>query len=167
MEDIEPGGWLYGKDDEDPRTVFEIYQSQHDEFKNVSFEQFEKRFDEAIKKAAKRRARSAEEEEFLRHDRLLHPRQSHNHRGEPVFDMDIDAKEQLQYDIEIGLHKQLKPEELWEFRPAIYKKYKLELFRPRIYQAIRKAKFINWLEKKRNEKRADFAGPEVTFKRNK
>ena len=164
MEDLEPGGWLHGKDDEDAKCVCGVYQSRQDEFKHILFEQFEVRYNEAIKKAAKRRARSAEEEEFLKHDRLLHPRQSHNHRGEPVFDMDIEAKEQLQDDIKQKLHKELTPMELWELRPA-YQKYKLDKFRPRIYQAIRKQKFINWLEKKRTEKRDEYAGPSVTFVR--
>jgi hypothetical protein len=135
MEDLERGGWLYGLDQE-ARAVFDIYKTNQEEFKNVPFDQFEVRYKEATKKAVKRRARSAVEEEWLQRDRLLHPRESHNHRGEPVFDMDIAAKTQLQADIKNKLHKQMTPMELWEYRP-IYAKYKLDKFRPRIYQEIR------------------------------
>ena len=88
MEDIEPGGWLYGKDVEDARAIFEIYKAKQPEFLEVPFEQFAVRFDHATKQAAKRRARSAEEEEWMKHDREIYPRQSHNQRGEPVFDID-------------------------------------------------------------------------------
>ena len=79
MEDLEPGGWLHGKDDEDARVVFDLYQTRQPEFKEILFAQFQVRYNEAIKKAAKRRARAAQEEEWLVHDRLLHPRQTHNH----------------------------------------------------------------------------------------
>jgi hypothetical protein len=67
MEDLERGGWLYDLD-EDARVVFDIYKTKQEEFKDIQFDQFEVRFKEATKKAAKRRARSAEEEEWLERD---------------------------------------------------------------------------------------------------
>jgi len=167
MEDLERGGWLYDLDEE-ARVVFDIYKQKQEEFADIPFDQFALRYNEATKKAAKRRARSAQEEEWLERDRLLHPRQSHNHRGEPVFDMDIEAKEQLRDDIKNKLHKQMEPMELWEHRP-VYAKYKLDKFRPRIYQEIRRVKFLNWLEKQRTKKRKEYAKKKaetVTYKRN-
>ena len=162
LEDLEPGGWLYGLD-EDAKVVYDTYKSRQKEFSDVPFDQFEVRYQDALKQAAKRRARAAEEEQFLKHDRLLHPRQTHNHRGEPVFDMDIEAKEQLRYDIKIKLHKRMSPMEIWELR-EVYTKYKLDKFRPRIYQEIRRIKFLNWLEKKRTEKRKAFAAKDAPKK---
>ena len=168
-EDIEPGGWLHGLDNEDARAVFDVYQSRQAEFQDIPFAQFEARYNETIKRATKRRARALQEEHFFQHDRLLHPRQSHNHRGEPVFDMDATAKAQLLWDVDNKLHKQYTPMKLWELRPAIYGKYKLNIFRAKIYQVVRKKKFINWLEKKRTEKRKEFAkkqsGGNVRFER--
>jgi hypothetical protein len=168
MEDLERGGWMYGLE-WDAGVVFEVYQATHEEFKDVPFEQFEVRYNEATKTAAKRRARSAQELEWLEHDRLLHPRQSHNHRGDPVFDMDIAAKEQLRDDIKNKLHEQMTPMEFWQSR-EVYTKYKLDKFRPRIYQEVRRGKMLNWLEKKRTEKRTAYMAknkPEsVTYNRN-
>jgi hypothetical protein len=165
-EDLEPGGWLYGMDDEyDAKEVYDAYQSRQLEFEEVPFEQFKEIYNKATKQAAKRRARSAEEEEWLQKDRILHPRQSHNHRGEPVFDMDIEAKEQLREDIKNKLHKRMTPMELWESRD-LYAKYKLDRLRPRIYQEIRRGKYLKYLEKKRNKKRNKFAAKNVTFSRN-
>lgn len=168
MEDLERGGWLFGME-EDARVVFDTYKDKQEEFEDIHFDQFEVRYKEATKMAAKRRSRSAEEEEWLERDRLLHPRQSHNHQGEPVFDMDIAAKEQLRDDIKNKLHKQMTPMELWQYR-EVYAKYKLDKFRPRIYQEIRRVKMLNWLEKQRKKKRTEYMAkkkPEtVTYNRN-
>lgn len=171
MEDIEPNGWLYtvdyddAEDDSIARDIYDIYRSRHNEFKVVPFDQFEARYKDATKAAARRRARSAQEEEWLAHDRLLHPRQSHNHRGEPVFDMDIEAKEQLREDIKNKAHLDLTLMELWELRD-VYSKYKLDIFRQRIYQEICRIKYLNYLEKKQTKKRREFAANNVSFNRN-
>jgi hypothetical protein len=174
-EDIEHKGWLYGKEDEDARDVYDIYrQKEKEAFREVPFDQFEEAFNRTMKKASKRRARSAQEEEWMKDDRMLHPRQSHNHRGEPVFDMDEEAKQQLREDIENRVHKGKNPYELHALRP-VYQKYKLDKFRPRIYQEIRRVKFVNYLNHKRTEKRREYAqkkaqkkaAEEVTYVRNK
>ena len=169
LEDLEPNGWLYGQDDLDTKVVFDTYKNQQEEFKDISYSSFKKYFEEATEKAAKRRARSAQEEEWMQHDRTIHPRKTHNHRGEPVFDMDETAKSRLRRDVEKGYHKRLTPTELWHMR-SVYRKYNLEIFRHRVYQEIRRDKFLNWLEWKRTEKRRKFAkdnGHEVfTFVRN-
>ena len=164
MEDLEQNGWLCGKDEE-ARTVYDIYMERQEEFfKEVPFDQFELRYNEAIKKAVKRRARAAKEEEWLKHDRLLHPRKSHNARGEPVFDLDTEAKEQLKEDIENKLHKEMSPMALWESR-SLYMKYREDIFRQRIYQEIRRKKFLNWLEKKRTKKRKELKEKNIKFAR--
>ena len=155
MEDLEQGGWLYGKDDMDAKEVFDIYQAKQEEFQEVPFSQFQYRYDAAIDKAKKRRERSAQEEEWMRHDRLIYPRQTHNHRGEPVFDVDIKAKEQLRQDVKDKLHEVMYPSEIWQLR-SVYQKYRLEVFRFRIYQEIRRNKFLNFLEYKRTKKRRKF-----------
>jgi SAP domain len=169
MEDILPDGWLYGKE-EDAKIVFDLYQQRQPEFAKVPFSQFEVRYNDAIKKAEKRRARSAQEEEWMKHDRRLHPRQTLNHRGEPVFDMDVKAKETLREDVKNKLYGILKPRELWELR-KVYQKYDPNIFRQRIYQEIRRNKYLNYLEKKRTKKRrifeAEKEGQDVNFSRKK
>ena len=152
-DDLERNGWLYGQDDLDGKFVYQAYMQQQPEFfKSVPLDQFIDQYQKATKRAAKRREKSAKEEEWLKHDRLIHPRNTHNARGEPVFDMDEEAKETLRFDVKYGLHETMEPMELHQYRP-VYGKYKLDIFRPRIYQEIRRNKFINWLEFKRTEKR--------------
>ena len=53
MEDLEPGGWLYGEDDLDAKLVYDVYKSRQEEFSDVPFDQFEARYNDATKKAAK------------------------------------------------------------------------------------------------------------------
>ena len=136
------------------------------EFDDAPFEQFEVRCNKVMKKASKRRARSAQEKQFLEHDRLLHPRKSHNERGEPVFDMDERAKESLQCDIKNNLHKRMKPRELQEFHFDVHGKHPLHIFGSRIYQMMRRQKFPNCLEHESTEKRGKCAKDNGTFERN-
>jgi len=164
LKDLEPGGWLHGKE-EDARTVYDIYIGRQEEFRGVPFDQFEQNYQSAIKLASKRRARSAEEEEWMKHDRQLHPRRTHNHRGERVFDMDLAAKAQLRSDVKNKIHKEMKPSDLWQGR-EVHSKCELDIFRPRIYQEVRRQKFLNCLDKKRKEKRNAFAAGRITFVRN-
>lgn len=159
IEDMEPRGWLYcvdgENDEEDIWIVYNTYRESEESreaFRDVPFEQFKEKFYDAVGQAAKRRARSAKEEEWLEHDRRLHPRETHNQRGEPVFDLDTDAKVQLREDVKNKLHKRLKPMELQWLR-EVYQKYSLDIFRHRIYQEIRRQKYLNYLEKKRIEKK--------------
>jgi hypothetical protein len=46
---------------------------------------------------------SERETQALAHDRLLYPRQTHNHRGEPVFDLSV-AKQFLLDDVKDKKH---------------------------------------------------------------
>lgn len=154
LEDLEPGGWLYDEEDADPVVLYSVYRHQHEEFQDVPFDQFKVRLNEYRKQTEKRRARSKQEEEWMVHDRQIHPRQSHNHRGEPVFDLD-EAKTLLRGDIENGLHKTMTPMELRESRTA-YQKFTINKFRPRIYQEIRRNKYMTYLDHKRTEKRRQF-----------
>jgi hypothetical protein len=106
----------------------------------------------------------------MKHNRKLFPQQTHNHRGEPVFDMDEKAKQQLREDVENKLYTAMSASELRQ-RRAVYQKYKPRIFRHRIYQEIRRQKMLRYLEKKRKEKRLAFEakkrGDTITFKRNK
>lgn len=170
LEDLEPPhGWLYGKDDLDAEHVYSYYKSRYEDFfEDIPFKMFQTRYNEAIEKAERRRVRSKEEEQMLLHDRRLHPRQTHNSRGEPVWDLDEEVKALLKFDIDQKQLEERSPEDLWLSRKE-YRKYKLRVFRQRIYQHIKTGKFYNLLEKKRTEKRdehkAKLTPQEVTFER--
>jgi hypothetical protein len=53
-----------------------------------------------------------------------------------------DARELLLQDIDAGLVEQLGKEELWGTRPEYFTNFPLALFRDKIYQEIRTAKYI-------------------------
>jgi len=164
-QDMERGGWLYDQQDLDARIVFDFYKTNQEEFEDVIFEQFEGIYTNAIDRALKRRERSLQEEEWMKHDRRLHPRKTHNHRGEPVFDMDDKAKEQLQDDVKNKLHLEMKPMDLHALRD-VYQKYKLSKFCQRIYQEVQRIKFVNYLEMKRTKKRKKHAARKAKWERN-
>ena len=139
-----------------PNLFTTCTKKKQEEFADVPFDQFKKQFRSGIDKAAVRRRTAAKQLEAMEHDRQLYPRQTHNHRGEPVFDLDVEAKEQLQEDIECMRHKWMEPSELQNYR-EVYQKYKPHIFRFRIYQEVRRQKFLNYLDLKRKAKQEEFA----------
>ena len=112
LEDVDPGGWLHDGDDMSPLIVCNLYRYHHPaEFEFVEFDQFQARLSDHRDDKGKRRKLSRQEEEWMNRDRKTYPRQSHNARGEPVFDMD-EAKLLLRQDIIDGVHLQHDPESL-------------------------------------------------------
>ena len=103
------------------------------------------------KKARNDAGRASRESEALTHDRFLYPRQIVNHRGQPVFDLS-PAKLLLRQDVADRKHLVMTPSELRQSRIAEYGQFGNREFKHRIYQAVRREKFINWLEQKRQEK---------------
>ena len=96
----------------------------------------------------KQRQRVGEEEmEAYIRDRQFFPRELRNHHNELVFDLH-PAKQLLRSDIKQGHHLGKKPKEVWESR-LVYQDFPLAIFRSRIYQEIRRTKFINWLNEQR------------------
>ena len=91
--------------------------------------------------------RAAHESECLAHDRRLFPRQTENHRGEPVFDLSA-AKLLLRADVEEGKHNQLTPSQLQASRLE-YHPFNAKKFKHHIYQEVRRQKFINYLNQRR------------------
>ena len=91
--------------------------------------------------------RAALESEALAHDRGLFPRQTENHRGEPVFDLSA-AKLLLRADVEEGKHLQMTPSQLQLYRVE-YEPFDPRKFAHRIYQEVRRKKFINYLNQRR------------------
>jgi hypothetical protein len=128
-------------------VAWELYYGQMAEFNEVVFSQFEARLKDHRKKYGKLVIRSARESEALAHDRRLFPRQNENCRGEPVFDLSA-AKLLLRADVAEGKHTSMTPSQLQATRDE-YKPFDSRKFKHRIYQEVRRIKFLNWLDQNR------------------
>jgi hypothetical protein len=124
-----------------------VYQHMA-EFVTVVFSQFEARLRDHRRQVRKNISRAISESESLAHDRLLFPRSNVNQRGEPVFDLS-PAKLLLRADVAAGLHTRMTPTELQNSRPVEYGPFNAKKFKHRIYQEVRRQKFINYLNYKR------------------
>jgi hypothetical protein len=118
------------------------------EFQDVPFTQFKERLKDHRKQIQILMNRSFNEEQALAHDRRLHPRQTHNQRGEIVFDM-TETKLILRHDVEQKLHEGKTPSEFQASRDA-YRPFHPKKFKERIYQEVRYQKFLNYLQMKRD-----------------
>ena len=85
----------------------------------------------------------------LARDRLLFPRQTENHRGEPVFDLH-SAKLLLCGDVKEGIHREMTPTQLQNTRDE-YKEFTTKKFKHQIYQEVCHQKFINYLNQRRSQ----------------
>jgi hypothetical protein len=117
------------------------------EFANVVFSQFKARLTDHRKQALKKLTQQQTEWKAYLHDVGLQPRNSHNNRGEPSFDLS-PAKELLRSDVIAGAHEDVSPMELWQSRPE-YMRFKLKKFRQRIYQEVRLQKYYHWRDVER------------------
>jgi hypothetical protein len=109
--------------------------------------QFKERLRDHRKQVGADITRAARELEYLAHDRSLFLRQTENHRGEPVFDLSA-AKVFLPADVAEGKHHQLTPSQLQQSRVE-YHPFSAKNFKHRIYQEVRRQKFVNYLNQRR------------------
>ena len=128
--------------------------SEHEAFKGlVEFKQFKIQLKAHRQQVMKKKPDLSLQLHALAHDRQLHPRASHNNRGEPVFDMS-DAKALLRSDIEEDKHLGITPSQFRQTRVE-YKQFPLKIFKERVYQEVRRRKFVyymNWKRAKKVEK---------------
>jgi hypothetical protein len=123
------------------------FYSQMAEFVTVVFSQFKERVRDHRKQCREQITRSDQELEMLAHDRQLFPRQMVNHRGEPVFELS-PAKMLLRADVREGKHLTMTPSQL-QLSQTAYAPFDPKIFMHRIYQEVRREKFLNYLAKKR------------------
>ena len=126
--------------------AWEVYR-HNAEFANVVFDQFKERLKKHRAKAGVDRVRATRESQALAHDRSLFPRQTQNNRGETVFDLSA-AKLLLRDDVAEGKHERMTPSQLQESRVE-YHLFNATKFKHRIYQEVRRVKFINYMNAKR------------------
>lgn len=146
LEDLEPGGILEDQRDRPAKDLWRFYEKLP-EFAGVPFKQFEKQLKVYLVTSSVDKEMAERDAKALRHDRAIHPRSSRNHRGELVFDMHV-AKDLLRRDVENGLHLKMKPSDLRKTQEA-YMQFSKSVFRHRIYQEVRRRKFLHYLDLKR------------------
>jgi hypothetical protein len=91
------------------------------------------------------------EEILYERDKLMHPRQDRNNRGELVFDLH-PAKLLLREDVESGEHERMTPSDFQATRPE-YMLLKPNKFKERIYQEVKRKKYLYYLGLKRMQER--------------
>ena len=146
LRDLEPGGPLHEMDHIPARDVFTYYK-QFPEFDKVVFSQFEVRLEGHRGTSERDRKIAARDREAMLKDRRLLPRSRMNERGELVFDLH-PAKKLLRKDVKNKVHEQMPPSAMRQSRPA-YMKFTLKIFTHRIYQEVRRQKFLHFLDLKR------------------
>jgi hypothetical protein len=150
MLDLEEGILALNEEDMSAEEAWKTYRHMA-EFESIVFDQFKAKLADNREQVQALANRSAKEEYWMSHDRLLHPRQMHNDRGEPVFDLSV-AKLLLREDVIANRHVAMKPSEFQRTRTE-YMAYKPRIFKDRIYQEVRRKKYLYYLELKRTRKR--------------
>jgi ribosomal protein S21 len=161
MSDLEDG-WLPMDDTKvSAEDAWKVYANLP-EFHGICFKQFKERLADHRRAVEQKNMESIQEEDAFQHDCLLHPRdETHDRRGKLIFDRS-PAKDLLRQDIKDGAYPRLSPMQLWNTRPE-YKLFELKVFKERIYQEIRLAKFYNWCETK-HQKKGKSAGRKRNYK---
>jgi len=149
MEDLVRGLLPLENEELTAEEAWELCYKNMAEFVNVEFSQFKERLRDHRKQVKGDLGRAQEEEELLTQDREVFPRKDVNARGEPVFDLH-PAKDLLRQDVADKKHILLTPQQLWRTRKE-YQDFTKPIFRQRIYQAVRREKFLNYLQHKREE----------------
>jgi hypothetical protein len=149
ISDLEEG--ILDVDAPSAKNAWDECYSKMAEFANVPFEQFQKRLADHRIQQQTRLNKSTMEEGLYEGDKLMHARQDRNNRGELVFDLH-PAKLLLREDVESGEHERMTPSDFQATRPE-YMLFKLNKFKERIYQEVRRKKYLFYLELKRDKER--------------
>lgn len=136
----------------------------------VLFKQFRDRLKDHRAQITRRRESEAWEASALAHDRQMRPIKTHNARGEKVFYW-TEAADLLKKDVAQLMSKNIKftASQIQAVRPSYYGEFKLAFFDRRVRQAVRRQRYINYLndkrleeEKVRRERRKDLLLAEET-----
>jgi hypothetical protein len=146
LEDLEPEGFMFGKDHVSAEEAW-LFYSTLPEFSLVVFTQFKARLKDHRTQANKQSQASQRDVRALAHDMAIYPRQRHNERGEAVFDLSA-AKLLLREDVRNNIHSTMFPSVFQQTRPE-YCVFEPCIFKHRIYQEVRRQKFLHFLELKR------------------
>jgi hypothetical protein len=149
MADLEEG--ILDVDAPSAKTAWDECYSKMAEFAHVPFEQFDKRLKDHRDQYQLLLNKSSMEEVLYQRDKLMHARQDRNNRGELVFDLHA-AKLLLREDVENGEHKKMTPSD-FQAKHSEYKLFKPNKFKERIYQEVRRKKYLFHLKLKQEQGR--------------
>jgi hypothetical protein len=124
-----------------PKIVWNAFCLPRHEFLFFKYPNFPSRLRSLLKTYNGKVDRAGTDVDALAHDRILFPKATHNHRGEPRWE-GSEAERLLKLDVDDQKHKTVKPIELYKSRPEYYEHYPLEIFRNHIYQEVRLRKFV-------------------------
>lgn len=150
LSDLEEGILSLDELDVSPEEAWTTVYGRLAEFKDVPFRQFRDRLKDHRDQIRKSLHNSTRDALAFAHDRQLYPRKTHNHLGEPVFDKS-EAEEPLREDVKNGRHEVMSARDLQATREE-YAMFDPNIFRHRIYQEVRRQKFVYYLEVKRAKK---------------
>jgi hypothetical protein len=136
-------------DDMGPKEVFQ----QREQFAEFDYKNFRSNLSNLRKQIIEKKERAISESAALARDRMIYPRATHNHRGEPRWD-GSEAEWQLKKDMDDGKHKTMKPELLYRSREVFYLNYSLTVWRKHIEQEERSRKFLAYVKAKNKKKLA-------------
>ena len=148
LDDLERGILPLSAQEVSAEEAWVVYQD-HPSFEGVQFDQFKARLADHRKSTRIQLNYAQRDNAAITRDLQLYPRQSQNHRGEAVFDV-APAKLLLRDDIDNDVHKRMTFQQLWQSRSE-YQAFAFSVFCRRIYQEIRRKKFVFLLETKRQE----------------
>ena len=145
IADLEEG--ILDVDAPSAKNAWDECYSKLAEFANVPFEQFQKRLADHRDQHQRRLSKATMEEILYERDKLMHIRQDRNNRGELVFDLH-PAILLLREDVKSGENKRMTPSDFQATRPE-YMLFKPAKFKERIYQEVKRKKYLYYLELKR------------------
>jgi hypothetical protein len=145
IADLEEG--ILDVDAPSAKNAWDECYSKLAEFANVPFEQFQKRLADHRDQHQRRLSKATMEEILYERDKLMHIRQDRNNRGELVFDLH-PAKLLLREDVKSGENERMTPSDFQATRPE-YMLFKPAKFKERIYQEVKRKKYLYYLELKR------------------
>ena len=126
----------------DHQYLWEHRYRNRPEFKYVTYKQFCANLPKCRGYAIEDLERSAQEEAAMIHDLGLHPRRTHNSRGEKKFDR-TPAQQKLRNLVKEKQHEGVKPAALRQAHPE-FQEFRLDKFRQRIYQEQRYQRRCNF-----------------------
>ena len=146
IDDLCPGGVLHNRDFITAEEIFPWYK-QFPAFKDVVLDQFKARLKDHRKAAAKDLHKALQHQQFFEHDREIYVRETHNERGEPIFDLS-PARILLSEDVKNKIHERMSARQLQDSRKE-YQIFKRKVFSDRIRQEVRLQKYHHYLDLKR------------------
>jgi hypothetical protein len=133
-------------------AIKDIY-NLHDEFKKYDIDKFAGRLKAIRDKIKELNSRADEDLVAFKNYKQNHAVSMYSHKGYIQW-QGSDAQKFLLMDIEAGKHNELKPKVLWESRRAYMDTFPLHVFRSKLEQEIRTAKYIHTVKVRGIEHRA-------------